>query len=137
MRPRKHVLLYHPNEDAGSILRYAIGTSLLVIAHLAKSRDQIPGEKIEVAVRWTETCIEIENFGARTFRTLPLTVTNLEIMEGLRIGLARKRGPRYARKDREDVKAGELESRVKLVTENIAKTERMLEIAFRKKGRAA
>lgn len=95
-RPRKTILIYHPNKGAMSLYRYAIAVTMPFRVHSAASARELrqPRPDIEVTLLWKASCIEIRNHLSGTFRRLPIGTSNYELREALRIGARRKKGPR-------------------------------------------
>ena len=129
MRPKKKILIYHPNERQASIFRYAMEVTLRHnVAATSTSAELKRRPDIEVTVIWRAKQIEIRNLLSRTFRTLPVESSNLDLMEAVRIGLSRKKGRRGIHKVREKKPAVVVVTRVRDVVKVINRVERMMEI---------
>lgn len=107
-------MLYHPNSDTAELYCYVMRVTLPVDVSIASSLAELqsPGEETEVTVEWAKEYrytegkiwwlheIRIRNLFCGTYRTLPAGSTTIELMEGIRTGMARKRGPRGVRESR-------------------------------------
>jgi hypothetical protein len=134
MRPRKKILIYHPDEETGQLLRYAMQNTLPAFVYLAASQKafDLPGENIEVTVLWKGGLIEIRSLVAETFRSILATTSNLELMEAVRVGMMRKRGPNKGEK----LTARE-KRQVATVEKSMENVARMMDIVEGKKKRFA
>lgn len=139
MRPKKKILIYHPKEHDGALFCYAMNITLFAEVFLASSLAKCtrPATAIEVTVIWKKSSIEIRNLFAKTCRTLPIQSSNLDLMEAVRIGLARKRGCQSIHKDREEKRVAVVVTRVRDVVKEINRVERMMEIVSPRKRRCA
>lgn len=137
MRPRKKVLIYHPDKDISALYRYAMRVTMHVEVKVASNAAELkrPDAGFEVTVLWAKSAIEIRNIQAKAFRTLPHNSTNYDLMEGVRVGLARKSMP--IRKEREVKQAAVLVTKVIAVTKEINRVERMMEIVGPRRKKVA
>lgn len=133
-------MLYHPDRDKAELHCYVMRVTLPVNVSIASSLAELqsPGEETEVTVEWAKEYrytegkiwwleeIRIRNLFSETYRTLPVGSTTIQLMEGIRTGLARKRGPRGSRKEREEL------PRVVVTPEQVTyRIERMMAIVSR------
>ncbi|MFL6427853.1 MAG: hypothetical protein ACJ71S_06385 [Acidobacteriaceae bacterium] len=98
MRPKKKVFLYHPRSRDAALLRFVLQIRMHVIVHMADSVEDlyVRSAGMDALIHCRGTATEIVRYD-ETSQFFPRDFPVVDLLEALRLSLARRRGPTTSR----------------------------------------